>query len=67
MEKEKPREFEVQARLVLLTTLTVSAKSLEEAMAKAGLLQERDFVEFAGDYIDGSMRITGIFESSTSL
>jgi hypothetical protein len=64
MEKEKLRDFEIQATLVLLVTTTVPARSLDEAVGKSKELKESDFVDFKGDYMDGKMRITGIYESS---
>jgi hypothetical protein len=57
-------EFEVQAKLDLLVSTTVSAKSIEEALEKAKGLQETDFVEFLGDYIDGKFRVSGVYESN---
>lgn len=59
----KTKTFEVQARLNLLTTITIEAQSLEEAMAKSKTLKEGDFVNFEGEFMDGGMRITGLYES----
>ncbi len=67
MKKEKIRDYEVQAKLTLYTSTTVSARSLEEATEKSKNLKEQDFVDFNGDYIDGNMRITGVYESGFEL
>jgi hypothetical protein len=56
-------EFEVQARLNILVSISVSAHSLEEALEKAKHLSESDFVEFCGDYMDGEFKVTGVSES----
>lgn len=58
----KRKQFVVQAKLNLWTSITVTASSLEEALAEAKKLNESDFVEFQGDFIDGDFRITGAYE-----
>jgi hypothetical protein len=55
--------YTIQAKLDLLAGLTISADSLEDALEKANKLKEEDFVEFADEYVDGSMKLTGIFEN----
>ena len=61
----KNRSYEVQARLVLLVTQSITAESLEAAIVKSKDFKETDFVEIAGDLLDGTIRITGVYESST--
>lgn len=58
----KIRKYEIQAKMVLLTTKSITAVSVEDAMERAKFLQESDFVKFLGDYISGNMRITGAYE-----
>jgi hypothetical protein len=59
----KKKNFDVQARLLLLVTKRISASSLEEAVEITESMQESDFVGFRGDYMDGNIRITGVCES----
>jgi hypothetical protein len=54
--------FEVQARLVLITSISIGADSLEDAVEQSKDLQENNFIKFKGDYLDGSYKITGVFE-----
>ena len=63
--KDKQKDFEVQAKLELLVSITVTAKDLNEAVEKSKELHENDFTDFLGDYIDGSFRVTGVYESNT--
>lgn len=63
----KTRSYEIQAKLVLLTSKTISAESLEAATEKAKGLKEIDFVDIHGDFMDGGMRITGIYESNPEM
>ena len=63
-QQNKARNYEIQARLVLLVAKTVSADSVEEALQHAKeFMSQEDFVDILGDNIDGSFRITGAYES----
>lgn len=50
---KKKREFNVFARLDVLTSITVVAESLEDALAQARTLELGDFVDLTGDFIAG--------------
>lgn len=67
MANKKNREFQVQARLSLLVTASITAKDPEEAIQKAKTLEESDFVDIHGDYMDGNFRVTGVYESNPEL
>jgi hypothetical protein len=56
------KTFQVSAKLKLFVTTEVQAKSLEEALEKSRTFKEQEFVTILGDYLDGSMEITGIYE-----
>ena len=55
------KTYVVQADLKLTVGIEVKAKTLEEALVEARTLKETDFVDILGDYIDGSMEVTGIY------
>lgn len=67
MAKTQNRNFEIQAKLSLLATKTISAQSLEDALEEAKSLTETDFVTFLGDFVDGKLCITGVYESEGDL
>jgi adenosine deaminase len=62
--KDKQKDFEVQAKLELLVSVTVSAKNLDEAIEKSKGFRETDFVDILGDYMDGNFYISGVYESN---
>ena len=55
--------YSVMAKLKLEVTVPVTAPSLEEAIAKARELKETDFVTIDGDYMDGDIKIIGLYEA----
>jgi hypothetical protein len=63
----KRKSYEVQAILKLMITVSVDATSLEDAVARSKEMEETDFVDMHGDYIDGNMRISGVYESYCDL
>lgn len=67
MSKPKNREYQVQARIALLVSVSVSADSLEEATQKARGMDSTAFVDVLGECIDVETRITGIYDSDTDL
>lgn len=58
----KKRNYQITAKLELQVDIEVFAASLEEALAQSNDLKVSDFVEFKGDYIDGGMRISAVYE-----
>lgn len=60
----KTREYQVQAKLELLISISTNASSLLEAIEKSKNLKEDSFADIIGDYVDGEMRITGVYESA---
>jgi hypothetical protein len=61
--KEKTKEYQVQAIIKTIVCISVSAKTLEEALDKSKALTEKDFITIDGEYMDGEYRITGVYES----
>lgn len=57
------KTFHVMAKLILDCGVDVKAESLEEALDKARLMKEKDFVEVLGEYTSGDMNIFGIYEN----
>ena len=55
--------YNVIGKLKLEVTVPVTAPSLEEAIAKARELKETDFVTIDGDYMDGDIKIIGLYEA----
>jgi glutamate 5-kinase len=61
--KKNRREFSVLAHLDVMTSVTVNADSLEDALAQARSLKLEDFADLAGDFIDGKgVAIKGVDE-----
>jgi hypothetical protein len=54
--------YNVYANLNINVAISISAKSLEEALEKSKGFKEKDFIQFEGEYIDGNMKINGIIE-----
>lgn len=61
MSSKKLKEFNVQVKVDLTTDVTIRAENMADALARAGELDMSDVVEFSGDYIDGSVKVTGLF------
>ena len=55
--------YNVIGKLKLEVIVPVTAPSLEEAIAKARELKETDFVTIDGDYMDGDIKIIGLYEA----
>lgn len=60
-----PSTYSVTARLVIISSIDVAAKSFEEALEKAKTLKEQDFVTIDGDHIDSSIRLSNISANGT--
>jgi hypothetical protein len=65
--KQTLKTFHVNARINLDTTIEISAKDLDEAVAKGKTLDINDFIEIVGDHNDSSFRVSGIFEGYEAL
>ena len=58
----KRKRYTVQAKLDLFVSTEILAESLEDAVQQSKKLTEHDFVTIPqGDYIDGSMEVTGVY------
>lgn len=54
------KKFDVTARMVLMVQHTIKAESFEDALLQSQAMHETDFVDFKGDFMDGTMAITGV-------
>lgn len=61
---EKKTSYQVQAVLHIMTTVNIDAINIQDAIDQAKNMKEENFVTFAGEYLDGTCRITGVYESS---
>lgn len=57
------KEYQVQAKIVSIVAVAIRAKSFEEATTHAATMTEDDFVVIQGENIDGSFRVSGVYES----
>jgi len=63
---DKPKKLQtycIQAKLSLIVSTEVSAHDLDEALAKSKEMNEDNFVEILGEYMDGNHTITGVYLS----
>lgn len=59
----KKNLYAVQASLNLIVLIEIEASSLKEATEKSASLKEENFVTIEGEYVDGSIEITGVFKN----
>jgi len=59
---KKLTSFNVMAELKVTSSIIIEAESLLDAVEKAKLLKDEDFVTVEGEYMDGELRITGVYE-----
>ena len=62
MRDKKLDDFIICADMTVVSNITIKAKSLEDALEQSKSLGVLDFIEFKDEYVDGSIKITGIFE-----
>jgi hypothetical protein len=60
--KKKLKTFNVSFNVEVFTSIQISAESIEDAITKARELGVTDVVEIPGEYIDGSLELTGAYE-----
>ena len=56
--------FGHMVKVTIFTTVSLQAKSYEEAIAEARQIKERDVVSFNTDFNDGSIDISAIFDDT---
>ncbi len=59
---KKLQAFTVMAELKITCGITIHAEGLEDAAQKAKELKETDFVDIKDEYMDGDIRVTGVWE-----
>lgn len=59
---KKLNTFYINARLGLDLTIEIKAADLDAAVEVSKTLKEEDFVTILGDWNEGNIKITGIFE-----
>ncbi len=60
--KVQLQTYTIWAKLNVVVAKNIKAASLGEALTQSRELKENDFVEFLGDYNDGSMKVLGVME-----
>jgi sugar/nucleoside kinase (ribokinase family) len=60
--KTKKERYEVYVKVIVETSLNISADSFEEAIAKAKEYGVKDVVDFDTAYNDGSIEIIGVLK-----
>mgnify|MGYP001559823117 CR=1 FL=1 len=59
---KKLTTFNVMAKLTLDVSIAIDAESLLDALYRTTELKEQDFVTIDGEYLDGEMKIIGVYE-----
>jgi hypothetical protein len=59
----KRKRFTVWAKSEIFNNVEILAENLEDALAQSKEMKEEDFVTVLGDYMDGSVTVTGVMES----
>jgi hypothetical protein len=59
----KNKKYLAMARISVDVTTEIEASNLTEAAQKAVSLKEDDFITIDGEYLDGCIEITGVYES----
>jgi len=58
----KTKVFHVWGKLSLEISVDISAADLQDALTVAQGMEVHDFVKILGDYNDGVLKVTGLFE-----
>ncbi len=58
--RKKKQTFEVSFRVIVDTTISITADTYEEALERARGYEVRDIVSFETDYVDGKIKVTGV-------
>jgi len=59
----KMNSYTIMAKLELECDIEIKAESLLDALEKSEKLTANDFIEFNGQFLDGSLHIKGMIES----
>lgn len=62
--KKNNKQYEISFKVIVDTTIQISAESYEQALTKAREYSVRDLVAFDTGFNDGSVAVTGVFNSS---
>ena len=60
---KKLRTFTINATITIQCGHSIKAASLEDAIGQSRDLKETDFIEVFEDFNDGSLNVTGVFET----
>jgi hypothetical protein len=63
MATKKTKSFTINAKGEFWAGITITADSLEDALAQARNLKVGDFIEFVDEHCDSSCTISGVHES----
>ena len=64
---KKLNTYQVCAVVELEIGITINAESFEDALEKAKKLRETDFVKPLGEYSDGAMEISSVFDEQVRI
>lgn len=65
MTKVNKRTFHVYAKVLIDTSIEISARSLDDALEQSKSLKVDDYIEVHGEHCDSDMKITGVYEMYT--
>ena len=57
------KTFSVNADLKIWAGIEIKAESLEDALEQGRKLKELDFITVKGEFLDGSIKLSGLYES----
>jgi len=59
---KKLKEYNLQFQIDVLTSITIKAESLEDAVERSKELGVTDIIDITGDHLDSSLKLTGVYE-----
>lgn len=63
MKEKALKSYIINADLKVVAGITIRAESMEDALMQSRKFRETEFITFKDEWIDGSLKITGIFEN----
>lgn len=55
-------EFNVGFEILVCTSISIKAESLEDAVVRAKELKVVDVIEIPGEHLDSTIKVTGVYE-----
>ncbi len=63
MKEKALKDYVINADLKIVAGITIKAESMEDALMQSREFKETKFITFKDEWIDGSIKITGVFEN----